>query len=742
MHPNVLMSPQVSSPPIQFQNGGTPLGVSFTVNCSTGMSCSFVSGVMTMTATGGGGSGTVSGQTTGCYLLASSATASTSSGSVCDNGTTVSTSEALTAGAGTFTSLSLIATGSTGETSIYSSTNGISASQAYVDCSVFTGADDSLKIQACFAALKTLNATGGVADARGLTGLTWSVNPFAAANIPARGMLLLPAGTTVVQNVPVVGASQWLIKGVYGVDATILQAGSAFPVTYSTGTITVGTAGASDVITGVSTAWSNNSAGSGNIAVGCGFVSPAGGLTGNSTYGIISAITSATSITLAYGVTNGTGAPGGSTYDIYCPVFVHGDGSGGNGGYEYGISAEDVTFDANNKTGVVPEMNWFGAHPMYSMRVQEKNFCSLGLDIEGKYVQNSYFSDISAHPGTCGSTTVLPVNIRVSGGTFGGRNISQDKGADGSTPAIGIEIDGTGAILTNANAGPSTVGIEINGNTACIPACPYAGDFANGQSTDIEIDGANGAGTTLVTIGTVGGNPVNITLVNLNSYAGTNLLIDNVNSCTIAVGPEYSVGEYVLDVQSHIGVSTSNQSGCQASPTLAGVAFAGSAPAVTTPGTTPYLNLNTLEKEAKNTCTFGLTTSTFTLALSPVSLCAFTLPNAAVTWAWTCQMGWSNVAGTTPTFATGVTWAHAPSAAFQMSNILTSNLNVGTELTTATTTNANILATGTLTPAATIYLATSSGTFTASATSGTFSPTISLTGTGATGTAVGFCYIQ
>lgn len=53
-HPNVFATPQVSSPPIQFQNQGTPLGISFIFNCSTGLSCSFVNGVMTATASGSG----------------------------------------------------------------------------------------------------------------------------------------------------------------------------------------------------------------------------------------------------------------------------------------------------------------------------------------------------------------------------------------------------------------------------------------------------------------------------------------------------------------------------------------------------------------------------------------------------------------------------------------------------------------------------------------------------------------
>lgn len=48
-----------SNPPIVFYNQGSLLGVSFSFNCSTGTSCSFINGQMTITATGSGGSGCV-----------------------------------------------------------------------------------------------------------------------------------------------------------------------------------------------------------------------------------------------------------------------------------------------------------------------------------------------------------------------------------------------------------------------------------------------------------------------------------------------------------------------------------------------------------------------------------------------------------------------------------------------------------------------------------------------------------
>lgn len=166
------------------------------------------------------------------------------------------------------------------------------------------------------------------------------------------------------------------------------------------------------------------------------------------------------------------------------------------------------------------------------------------------------------------------------------------------------------------------------------------------------------------------------------------------------------------------------------------------APSVVLSGTTPFLNMNALQKQTKNTCIFNLGTAAFTTGLSPVSLCTFTLPGNAQSWYWTCELGWSNAAGTTPTFSEGVTWAQAPSVAFQMGSIFTTNTGTSTQLTTTTTTNANILTTGTLTPAATVFQATMSGTFTGSGTSGVFSPTLSLTGAGANGTAAGACTMQ
>lgn len=169
------------------------------------------------------------------------------------------------------------------------------------------------------------------------------------------------------------------------------------------------------------------------------------------------------------------------------------------------------------------------------------------------------------------------------------------------------------------------------------------------------------------------------------------------------------------------------------------IALTGSAPAITTPGTTPYLNL-TAAPDRMYQCNFALTTSTLTLAASPVSLCSIALPNAAVVWRVSCQGGYSVTAGTTPTFAVGNTWANAASNIFAAASILTTNTGTGTQGTVTAT--GNILATGSLSIAATIFQANWWTVFTGNGSAGNYSPTASLTGTGATGTLVGFCTIQ
>jgi hypothetical protein len=253
------------------------------------------------------------------------------------------------------------------------------------------------------------------------------------------------------------------------------------------------------------------------------------------------------------------------------------------------------------------------------------------------------------------------------------------------------------------------------------------------------IDTAATLSTGTLTLGTAGSVVGGVALANATSgtitLAPTTGALGSVtatlpaNTGTIA---ETNLAQQFTLTQTFAGISPSSAT------------FSGTGPAINLSGTTPYLNLNALQKQTLNTCTSTLTTSTFTLALSPVSLCTYTLPGTALTWAWRCEGFYSVTAGTTPTFAPGVTWVHAPSTAGQWANIYTTNTGtVGlVQGQTATTTNTTIVATGSLTAAATTYNVSWGGIFAASATSGTFSPTVSLTGTGATGTFVGACTIQ
>lgn len=84
-HPNVFMVPQVSSPPIQFQNGGVPIGIAFTFNCSTGLTCTLTNGVIVATASGSGTiaiPATVSGATSGGIPCFDSTTDMNTSGAI------------------------------------------------------------------------------------------------------------------------------------------------------------------------------------------------------------------------------------------------------------------------------------------------------------------------------------------------------------------------------------------------------------------------------------------------------------------------------------------------------------------------------------------------------------------------------------------------------------------------------------------------------------------------------------
>jgi hypothetical protein len=101
------------------------------------------------------------------------------------------------------------------------------------------------------------------------------------------------------------------------------------------------------------------------------------------------------------------------------------------------------------------------------------------------------------------------------------------------------------------------------------------------------------------------------------------------------------------------------QSATPATAALKGptIQIGGSAPQMTTPGTTPYLGMNTLMKGVKNTCAL---TSAVTLSGTTAVICIWTFPNTALTWFYQCFGTYSITAGTTPALTLQMNASQAP----------------------------------------------------------------------------------
>jgi hypothetical protein len=148
------------------------------------------------------------------------------------------------------------------------------------------------------------------------------------------------------------------------------------------------------------------------------------------------------------------------------------------------------------------------------------------------------------------------------------------------------------------------------------------------------------------------------------------------------------------------------------------IALSGTAPAVTTSGTTPYLNMNTLVNSALSTCHIA-TAITLT---SQTTICSWTLPGTSAVWSYQC-LGSYTTSTTSISLTLGNIFAHAPSTGY--ADAIIWDIAAGTTLSSGGATNTGTTATTILAGSA-VAAATSnlpwqvSGTFTGSATSGTF----------------------
>lgn len=241
-------------------------------------------------------------------------------------------------------------------------------------------------------------------------------------------------------------------------------------------------------------------------------------------------------------------------------------------------------------------------------------------------------------------------------------------------------------------------------------ALTYPWVFTNANSSTNNSSGALLVGTSGTSTGAV---PL---VVNEGTSAGD--LLDMYNGGTVTAGAisggtkEYAFGS--------TGVLT----------------LGASAPGITTNGTTPYFNMNTLVQGAVNKCA---PTSAVTLSGTTAIICTWTLPNAAKTWFWQCSGTYSITAGTTPGLTLQMNAAQAPTnetgqaiiGSLAASGAITQTFQTG--LGTSTSAGAQTVFADSPTVAITTVANapwSTSGSIQASATSGTFAIQALLSGTG------------
>lgn len=467
-------------------------------------------------------------------------------------------------------------TGVQGEPAVYpSATAAIVPSPAYLDVTQFPASDPSVSIGLCLVALYTISPNGGTCDARGLpSGGEWGSNPFGyaglpGANYPWTGTLLLCGQGTIQVDVPIVKGNYWSIQGCgtgqgAGGHSVTFQANAAkFQSTYTTGTITVGTPGQVEVITGSGTTWAAK-------MVGCDFVSPATQPTvANSTFGIISNVTSTTSITLGFGVNNGTGAPGGSTYAIYCPVLATGDGNQASVPYEYAGDVSHFAIDCNNVAGCIDFENWFSEEGSTASDLELIGYTNIGFDRETNYAQNSGpYDSLTFFPGSsCTAATISYVSRAGAVAMKPLQNSSLNNPTCATRITEAADIQTSAETLENLHIENATRGISVGFNTSCPIACPGRPAQVAGFLAE-NINAAIG-GTSVIAFSNAIGNVLAATLHNITISGGaswTNTLADTQNSCT---DNSQRIGTYELFTNGGIEDSTSAvYPGCLAQPTF------------------------------------------------------------------------------------------------------------------------------------------------------------------------------
>lgn len=431
-------------------------------------------------------------------------------------------------------------------------------------CERFPGADGSLQLQACLVALRGINSIGGIADARRMTNLNWSVDPFDASSIPFSGVLLLPAGTIVAQ-VPVVVPGDWTLvgtgaRGNLAQVGTTIEAGANFPSAIVSGIVSPGTVGAAENVVGTATGWTYvaGTPSSSNLARGCAFVSPAGG-GANDNFGLISAINPGTqTLTLGWGANNGTGASAGSTYTITCAVLVLGIGGSSNAGATFGINLNQVNADCNNVNGCIGVQNWYSQQNTILTEVSAHNFNNIGFDCEWQCQNTGQWQILTSSPGSsCTANTinfVFRFSVEISRPMIG---LSAGIGQCATMPNVGIQVATNNMHFIGADTEHVVTGIDIGGNIACPFACPMPARSA--QGTIIQGGGnQSGVGTTYIHLSNAFFAPANTVIMSAAKTGIANNVVDDWNNCIIT---DNNLGQYTLNNLGTITINTSGQCG-------------------------------------------------------------------------------------------------------------------------------------------------------------------------------------
>ena len=287
---------------------------------------------------------------------------------------------------------------------------------------------------------------------------------------------------------------------------------------------------------------------------GCAFVSPGGSSTANNTFGIITAVNSATSITLGWGANNGTGAPAASAYDIYCPVYAAGSGGVTSSGDQFGMISENINFDCNAIAGCISYLNWYGNQGTEAIHVGIHGYTNIGADIEYQAQNGGPYEFDATTPGTGCTTSTIPITYRLAAESSRGLVNPSLNQCAAAIPAIGIDDQTNGMTIIGADLEHLGIGISIGANVVCPVACPM-GPKVNVQGGYFENIAGLAGDTTLVHISNAEGTPKNLTFINLQTTA-TNMLIDDINSCTVtAGGSETTLAQYMTG---NAGVGTSH----------------------------------------------------------------------------------------------------------------------------------------------------------------------------------------